>query len=107
MNLAHREPDGATLREHLQAAAKATGDTDPRLLRTVPAGCGALWGAFAELNGSRPLGMGAVGAIPLSEVEAWQRLNGVRLSPWEVETIIAMDRASVSVMAANAKRSLQ
>lgn len=107
MNLSHREPDGATLRQHLQAAAKATGHTDPRLLHTVPQGCSALWSAFAELNACRPLGMGAVGAIPLGEVEAWQRLHGVQLSPWEVDTLTAMDRAAIGVMAANAKRAPQ
>lgn len=107
MQLMHREPDGATLREHLQAGAKMTGHADPRLLRTVPRECAALWAAFGELSGSRPLGMGAVGHIPMSEVEAWQRLHGVRLSSWEVDTLTAIDRAAVSVMAANAKRAPQ
>ena len=31
-----------------------------------------------------------------SEVEAWCRLTGYRLSPWEVETLFAMDRAFLS-----------
>ena len=34
------------------------------------------WAAFADLSGSRPVGM-APGAIPLTEVEAWFRLHGV------------------------------
>jgi hypothetical protein len=41
------------------------------------------------------------GAIPPSELEAWQRLCGVRLSPWEVETVYELDRLALRIHAEN------
>lgn len=32
-----------------------------------------------------------VGGIPFTEVEAWQRLTGVRLSPWELDVLTEID----------------
>lgn len=95
MQLSARQPDGATLRQHLQAAAAASGRADPRLLHQPPAAARALWDAFVELNAGRPVGM-AAGAIALGEIEAWQRLHRVRLTPWEVSTLLAMDRATLA-----------
>ena len=92
MQLAAAQPDGSTLRAHLQAAAAAGARVDARLLSRPPREALALWGAFLDLSAARPMGMTA-GAIPPSEVLAWQQLHGVRLSAWEVETLGAMDRA--------------
>lgn len=94
MQLGHRMPDGATVREHLQAGARQTGVADPRLVARVPAGGAALWEAFVALSAARPPGFDAMGAIPPSELLAWQRLHGVRFSAWEVETLEHMDRAA-------------
>ena len=91
-----RQPDGATLRTHLQRAA-AQGKTDPLLDFVDPPKLGApLWGVFMELNRSRPSGMGP-GAIPPTEIEAWCRMNNIRLTPWEFSTIVAMDSAVLSL----------
>jgi hypothetical protein len=94
MQLSQRQPTGGTLRQHLQAAAAATGRADPRLLQTVPDGVSALWETYCELSTMRPAGMG-VSAIPGAEYESWQRLSGVQLTPWEVDTLKAMDRAAL------------
>ena len=56
MRLALRQPDGSTLRDHLQAAAHATGRPDEQLLDRVPAEGSALWHAFVELSAARPVG---------------------------------------------------
>lgn len=96
MRLAARQPDGASLRQHLQLAAQATGRPDPLLLRLLPGWAAALWAAFIDLAQARPQGMNGAGAIPLAEIEAWQRLHGVRLTPWEVGCITAMDRATLA-----------
>jgi hypothetical protein len=32
-----------------------------------------------------------VGSISLIEIEAWQRLTGVRLSPWELDVLTEID----------------
>ena len=99
MHLSERMPDGATLRDHLIAAAGNTGRPDPRLAARLPAGVDLLWQAFLDLNAARPSNGFGVGAIPPSEVVAWCALRGVRLSPWEVETLAAVDRAALAVMA--------
>lgn len=105
MRLSAREPDGSTLRQHLQQAAQAAGRVDPQLLRRVPRWAGPLWAAFGELAGSRPQGMSGSGAIPYAEIEAWQRLHGVRLTAWEVDTIVAMDHATLGVAAEMRERA--
>lgn len=104
MQLCVRQSDGSTLRAHLQAEARATGEPDSRLLTRVPEEAEALYEAFTDLAAARPMGM-AAGAIPHTEIEAWQRLSGVCLSPWEVDTIKAMDRAALGAMAAAAPKT--
>ena len=106
MRLNERQADNAPLRAHLQAEARATGKTDPMLLVRVPAAATALWEAFCELSDARPTGLGP-SAIPSLEIELWQRQSGVRLTPWEIDTIKAMDRASRAAMAEAAARTQQ
>lgn len=105
MRLALRQPDGNTLRDHLQAAAIATGQVDALLTEQVPHAGAAIWDAFVELAGARPAGIGSAGAVPPSEVLAWQKLYGLHFSPWELSTLGAMDRASLAVAAAHNART--
>lgn len=51
-----------------------------------------LWELFLDLNSSRPPGMGAAG-IPLTEIEAWCRLRRISLNDWELDMLIALDKA--------------
>ena len=95
MRLGQRQSDGCTLREHLQAGSDATGRADPLLSFELPACVSAIWQAFCDLV--RPVGMSA-GAIPSVEIDAWQRLARVVLTPWEVDTLRAMDRAALAVL---------
>lgn len=104
MQLGARQPDGSTLREHLQSGAAQTGRADPRLLAEVPPAGSVLWQAFIELASARPSTMGGAGAIPPSELLAWQTLQGLRLSHWEVETLLAMDRAALAAMAEQSRK---
>ncbi len=53
---------------------------------------------FMELHCARPTGGMLVGAILLSEIDAWQRVFNVPLTPWEVETILHIDRAALTEM---------
>lgn len=91
MQLSARLPDGATLREHLQATP--VGRADPRLRSRVPAAGALLWEAFAALH----TGMAR---MQPSEVLAWQQLHGVRLSSWDVDTLFGMDAAALNAAAA-------
>lgn len=85
------QADGATLREHLTRLWRSTRRVDPKLAAArepLPAAVAYLWGWFRDLaDGSAP-------DTPISalEVEAWQRMTGVRLTPWEFDTLRAMDR---------------
>ena len=99
MRLAQRQPDGSSLREHLLAAQAASGRADEQLAETVPPECAALWGAFVDLSSARPQGLGGAGAMPPSELLAWQHLHGVALTSWEIDTLAAMDRAALAVAA--------
>lgn len=95
MRLSQPQPDGATLRQHLQRAAQSTGRADPLLLQQPPAAASQVWQAFCDLSDQRQPG----GAIVLTEIEAWQRLQGVCLTGWEVDCITTMDRAALAVAA--------
>jgi hypothetical protein len=97
MQLMQRQADGSPLRAHLLAAAEAGAAADPRLLERVPPAGAALWAAWCDLASARPVGM-AAGAVPPSEVLAWQQLHGVRLTSWEVDTLAAMDRAALAAV---------
>ena len=97
MRLVQRLPDGATRRDHLIAAAAATGRAEPELLERVPDGCSTLWRAFCDLSSARASGFGAA-AVPHSEVLAWQQLHDVRLTGWESDTLRAMDIAALRIL---------
>lgn len=51
-----------------------------------------------DLHSSRSSGGFGPAAIPLTEMIAWQKAMNVRLTPWEVETIMHLDRAVLSEM---------
>jgi hypothetical protein len=85
------QPDGCTLRQHLQSAARQTGIPDPRLRQEIPAHASTVWAAFVDLSPLNP--------IPPSEIAAWQQLHGVELTGWELDSLKAMDRKAAEVMA--------
>lgn len=100
MQLGVRQSDGRPLREHLLSAQRGDGYTHPLLQDDpLPPGGHELFNLVIELGESRPQGMGPAGAIPPSEILAWQQLHGVRLSPWAVTTIRDIDRAMRSAAA--------
>lgn len=86
------QPDGASLRTHLQRAA-AAGKVDPLLTaEPLPVCLKPLWELFIEISHTRVSGM-AANAIAPTEIEAWCRMSGVELSPWEFATVLAIDAA--------------
>ncbi len=93
MQLTQEQPDGATLRAHLQACARATGVPYARLLARPPQAAGVVVNAWLELASAAQSGMGRV-PVPPSEIAAWQANHRVRLTPWEIDTLVAMDRAA-------------
>ena len=80
------------------AHLKATGVRPPELdVPILPPGTEGLLQAFYDLHASRPVGMGP-SAIPLSEVLAWQQVMNIALTPWEIETLMCIDRAVLSIL---------
>lgn len=97
--------DGATLRTHLQRMAYSSGKVDPRLeAEPLPAAVLALWEAFLILASTRRAGMSAH-PLTMVDIEAWCRMSNIRFTPWELETLIALDSVAMSAAAKNRKQS--
>lgn len=62
--------------------------------KPLPGAAAPLWDVLLQLSGTRQVGGGA---ITCAEIESWSRLQRVRLTPWEVDTLLACDRAARSV----------
>lgn len=103
MQLGRRLEDGATLRQHLQRAYENTRRADPLLdAPPVPRAARAVWEAFVQLASSRASGMG-LSPISLADIEAWCRLSGITLTPWELDTLLALDAAALTEAAKRMK----
>jgi len=86
--LSTRQADGATKREHLQAAQRALGRALPELQGDpLPDAVVYLWRWFIDLNNART----AHSPISFSELQAWAQLKRLQLDPLEVEAIKALD----------------
>lgn len=86
---------GASVADHLKAV-DAKGRRKKRRAAegpVLPRGAIGVWNAFAHLSAARPSGGFGPGAISFTEIEAYSRLTGHSLVPWEVEAIRALDGA--------------
>jgi hypothetical protein len=88
--LSARQGDGATLREHLRRHAKNTGKVDERLQIQWPREGKAIWMVFNEM-GRQYTGFGGALPVSMTEIDAWQRVHRIRLTPWELEMIHVFD----------------
>lgn len=81
-----------TLRQHLEAYERQTGESHPMLADgpVLPAGCGQLWKDFLRLHVDRQRGMSPM-PITSRDILDWQALEGVALASWEVDAIRAAD----------------
>lgn len=64
-----------------------------------------VWGWFLDLHQTR--GSNGFGPSPLAyrDIRDWSELTGQRLEPWEVRAIMGIDRAYLSAMTDEMKRS--
>ena len=104
MELAQRQGDGASLRQHLQRLCASTGKLDPRLeVPEIPAAVRPLWDAYAHLAATRRSGgMGGMHPLTQTDIASWCYLQRVTLTPWEVDTLIEIDAAALAASAAPA-----
>lgn len=92
--LAEPEDDGSPLLDHLLAIERQTGRRPQILLDAppLPQGCGELWDIFNELHACRG-GSTAPKRITYVDIDAYQRVSGLRLLPWERAAIRRADDA--------------
>jgi hypothetical protein len=88
-----RQPDGETLRTHLEAAA-ARGNA--RAIAAIegpecPEAARHVWGWFQHLSSRRGSNGFGLNALTYLEVDAWARLRGIRPEPWELEALFLLD----------------
>lgn len=79
------------------AAWTATGKKPPELERPAIDVPSSLIDTFLELRLAQ--GSSGFGPNPITHLalDAWQRITRVRLSPWEADTLMAMDREAMTM----------
>ena len=83
------------MREHLQTAYERSGIIPEALAlaSAVPEGCEQLWSDFMALHLSRgSTGFGPA-RIAFADIDAFERVNRVKLDPWELDAIRRADNA--------------
>lgn len=90
--MAQRQPDGHTLRHHLEAARAAGSGTAAGELAGPPAPRALyLWHWFGELHAARRAGGFGPEPIAYADLDAWARLSGRYPRPWEVRWLMDLD----------------
>lgn len=88
------------MRDHLTVVWKATGRKPPELeLPPLAAALRDLWETYLEIAAARDGGGFGMAAIGWKDLAAWQQVTQCRLSPWEAETLVKIDRAVRAVLA--------
>lgn len=95
--LAQRQKDGATLREHLMAAEAALRRPIDKLHVECPRALVYVWDWFCDISSSRKSGYGGSEPISYEELRAWQALNGIELTKYELSLIRKIDRTFINV----------
>ena len=69
----------------------------------LPSGCQLLWDAFLQLHHAR--GGAGLGPSPISphDLLAYQQLHDVQFTPWEIDTLQALDRTALAAAARDTK----
>lgn len=100
--------DGKPLRDHLGNLAKRGDAMALATLSAVPplpTGCMALWRDFMALHSNRGSNGFGPERIGFGEIDAYQRLHGMRFAGWELEAIRRADAAYIAEYASQAKEA--
>lgn len=88
------QDDGHPLIVHLEHVAETTGHRPAELDGPeLPPACAHVWTWYVALDRARGSNGFAVNPIGWCDVQAWAELTGNRPTPWEVESIMALDLA--------------
>lgn len=90
--------EGSTVREHLQAAQRASGRVPERLANapSLPEGCAVLWRDFMNLRGMTGSNGFGPSRISFHDIDGYQRVIGARFAPWELDAIRMADSAYIA-----------
>ena len=61
-----------------------------------------MWRIFRQLSAARGSGMMGPQALTFSDIDAWQRLYRLRLTPWEVDVLRELDDVLIAHYATRA-----
>jgi len=97
--------EGVPLRDHLLSVQQRTGRVPDKLANAapLPIGCNALWRDFIALHVTRPVGTGSPGRIPWTEIDAYQRVRGIRFEAWQIDALRRADGEYMAHIAAQSK----
>lgn len=100
--MAQTDEKGVTKREHLEQAAKSLESAKEELEGPdFPDIAAYVWEAFMDLHASRQSGGMGPGAITYEGILAWSTLKQEWLTPWELDTVKALDALWFKVSAEN------
>jgi hypothetical protein len=89
----------ATVADHLAVVARMTGRTVNEDSPKLPREMRYLWRTFLSLHRARTSNGWGPNPITWSEMDAFCRLTGSPLDPWEAEAVRALDEAFLEVAA--------
>lgn len=100
-----QEVDGKSLRDHLESWGRQMGQVHPMLAnaQSLPAGCDQLWADFMALHNSRSFTGFGPARITFTDIDAFQRVQGVRLPAWQIDAIRRADNAYLTHHAETAR----
>ncbi len=88
-----------TVRELLVDREKATGIRHPLLDQAiVPRQLDYLWRAFLVLHRGRAVAVDGIRPLSVREIAAYADLYGFRWTPWEIDTLLALDQRIVDLL---------
>lgn len=63
---------------------------------TLPGSCEFVWMSFLAMNKKRPTNGFGPNPLLFSEIDSWQRMNGVQFSEWELEALDDLDSVALN-----------
>jgi hypothetical protein len=95
--LAKKQADGRSLRDHLESVQRQTGRTPPELVGpTLLPMCSHWWAWWHELAEGRQQGL-ALSTFAWSEIGHWAQLTKRDIDPVDVAALRAIDRAFIEI----------